>query len=168
MRILTDENERAILTSYADGKVVLEIGSYDGGSAIAMAQKANAVYCVDPFQEDTAGTEGRIAPSVFQFLKNTEPVANIFLLHGRSIDLLPLLKRSTFGFIFVDGSHHQKAATYDLIMAQRLIIPGGAVAVHDANWPGVRAAIDEVLTDHRGWTQTENYGGRLGVWRCRR
>lgn len=168
MRILTDDNERAILASYSKGKRVLEIGSYDGGSAIAMAREADSVYCIDPFQEDTAGTEGRINPSVFQFLKNTEPIANIFLLNGRSIDILPILGRSTFGFIFVDGSHHEKAATYDLVLAQRLIIPGGAVAVHDCNWPGVRYAIDERLTESRGWSQVENYGGRLGVWRCRR
>lgn len=173
-RALTTKEEHEILCKYAKEKMVLEIGSYDGASAIAMSRVARAVHCVDPFREDE-GTLGKIGPSAFRFINATEEIKNIVLHKGRSIDVLPLFRDDKFGFVFVDGSHAYKNARLDIGFAIALL--GGVIrarglhkgerehgcfAVHDWEWPSV----NEALMDYKHHFEIiEQYAGRLVVCR---
>ena len=139
MRELTAPSEQALLQQYGNG-IALEIGSYDGASAIALAKVCQSVHCVDPFLEDP-GTIGGVAPSVEQFLRNTGKYSNIHLHHGRSIEILSMFRSGLFDFAFVDGAHFFMAALWDILNCIRLVKTGGHIAVHDTDWPEVWRAI---------------------------
>lgn len=159
LRPFTTDKEQEILCKYAKNARVLEIGSYDGASAIAMAKVADSVYCIDPFIEDAAVNQN-IKPSISKFLINTLSIKNIHLLHGTNIEILPLLKPNHFGMVFVDGSHTYENASYDIIYARFLATE--TIAVHDCNWPGVSRAIQSLLGNH---DLIENYEDVLKIWR---
>lgn len=159
IRPFTTEVERSILCKYAKDATVLEIGSYDGASAIAMASVAQVVYCIDPFLEDKAVNQD-IKPSISKFLINTLRIKNIHLLHGTNMEILPLLRPNKFGMVFVDGSHTYENASYDLVYARLLATE--TIAAHDCNWPGVARAVQELMGNH---DLIENYEDVLKVWR---
>jgi predicted O-methyltransferase YrrM len=70
-----------------------------------------------------------------------------------------------YRLIFVDGAHDYPTCANDLRQAQRLLSPGGALAVDDVHptFPGVQRAVKEVLHN-----DLEREIGKIGVWRCPR
>lgn len=165
IRSLTSPEEQEILRKYASGRMVLEIGSYDGASALAMSEVAKKVHCVDPFREDR-GTVGKIGPSVFRFINATDDRDNIILHKGRSIDVLPFFKDHSFGFVFIDGSHAEEAASFDIGSAIRIIGHKGGrhIALHDFRWPSVFKALGGFMH----WLEVEEkFLDRLIVCRVR-
>lgn len=161
-RPFTSKEEQEILCRYAKGGTVLEIGSYDGASAMAMAKVAERVYCLDPFLEDPAVNQN-IYPSIAKFLINTIPYGNINLFFGTNREILPLLRPNAFTFVFVDGSHTYENALFDIYYAK--ILAREYLAIHDCNWPGVKRAIETTLPDGRSRFLVENYQNVLKVWR---
>lgn len=139
MRELTSEPEQALLQRYASG-IALEIGSYDGASAIALSAECQSVHCVDPFLEDP-GTQGAVGPSVEQFIKHTAKYGNIHLHYGKSVDILPMFRNQQFDFAFVDGAHFFMAALFDILSCIRLVRTGGHIAIHDTDWTDVANAM---------------------------
>lgn len=58
--------------------------------------------------------------------------------------------RGAVDFLFVDADHSYEAACDDIRDWYRYVRPGGIVAGHDYGqpmWPGVKRAVDEVLTE---------------------
>ena len=64
-------------------------------------------------------------------LESRFPSADISLIQGDSIAVLPELKASSFDLIFIDGGHSYETCLQDILNAQRLIAPGGAIFLDD-------------------------------------
>lgn len=130
-RALTTDAERDCLRSFAENGVVLEVGSYDGASALAMAESAEIVHCVDPFVNYGGDL---IEPSLERFLDATRrrrANGRIVLHLGRSDDVLPLMRDRAFTLVFIDGDHTAEQFRRDVAHGLRMLARGGTLAVHD-------------------------------------
>ncbi len=136
---------------------ILEIGTQEGASAVAMAiaMAHNGtpvdITCIDPFLPcgDNYGDE------TFQaFSKNigSTGLANgIRLLKSFSGLALGLLKEhnEAFDLILVDGSHKYEDVKSDFTLSLPLIRGGGYIWLHDyIYYEPVRRACDEVVVQH--------------------
>lgn len=145
-------NEGRTLALMADGRDVLEIGSFCGKSTICMAQTARSVVCVDPF--DGRATPGEGDRNTFgEFCDNLTRFGvrgPVEVCVGTSRDEIPKLCREgrRFDFVFIDGDHELGAVREDIRQAMSVLKPGGLLAFHDYRTPtnmGVTSAVNEFV-----------------------
>ena len=133
--------------------LILEIGSWAGGSAITWAEalkkhysSGGKVFCVDPWKcYDNIGQLSLVARKVMQKALMKEKIFNLFLhnikttnnddvirpLRGRSDEILPLLRPNQFDIIYIDGSHDYKDVLTDLNNSAPLLRDGGILCGDD-------------------------------------
>lgn len=114
------DDEAAMLRVLAEGKYVLEIGSFTGYSADIMADSAIRVDCVDPFVESE--------PTLF--INNLKNRSNVFLHIGTSSTIVPGLIPN-FDMVFIDGDHSYRGVQTDLDLAFDKVKFGGLIVCHD-------------------------------------
>lgn len=131
-----------------ESKVIIEVGCYLGRSTKCLADNTlGVVYAVDPWEKfypDNEGNKHCIEPNVYpQFQKNLQeeiqtgkviPVKEFFTYMPIKAD-----------FIFLDGDHREDSVSYDIEVAESMILKGGIIAGHDyghRDWPGVKKAVD--------------------------
>lgn len=148
------EAEGQALARLAEGRTVLEIGSYCGRSTICLAQTATHVTSIDPH-------DGRSLSHLVQTHSTLEANLNrygvrshVAIRVGTTRTVAPdLLEHQRFDLIFIDGAHDRESVQTDLEWAVRLLAPGGIIALHDyrvgqenegQDW-GVERAIDDFL-----------------------
>lgn len=122
------EAEGAALANFAQGKAVLEIGSYKGRSTICMAQTAKSVCSVDPFD---ARNVGEPAHTIREFYENIGRygVFDRVKAHVGLSGHVPL--EGQFDLAFIDGDHDYEAVLKDIAWCESMIAPGGLLAFHD-------------------------------------
>jgi SAM-dependent methyltransferase len=138
--------EGVALAELAEGKKVLEIGSYQGKSTICMAQTAESVFALDHHEGDicTDAQRNEDAPdntlaSISTHLAEWDVTDKVTLLVGDSQAVCPTLKDGAFDLCFVDGSHDGCSVYHDVTQALRLVRVGGVIALHDWHEDAVRA-----------------------------
>jgi hypothetical protein len=149
-------------------EVIIEVGTWHGGSAIRMAAETkrlgikSKIYCVDTwlgadeFWTTEAKTPDRDLKrrngwplAYFDFLGNVVAAGHTDVIH-------PLPMSSTVGarvlahykvkagLIYIDASHDYDDVRADIRNYLLLLSPGGVMFGDDLNWPGVgRAVADE-------------------------
>lgn len=113
----------------------LEIGVFGGGTLFFLREVAPQVqyFGVDLFEDlQTSSGNTHISgnyskEAVQQFLG-----PDVTLIKGDSSVVLPQL-RETFDLIFVDGNHRYDATKIDFENADRILAPGGIIALHNAS-----------------------------------
>lgn len=141
-------DEAKELWRLANGKRVLEIGSYCGCSTICLAQSAKAVVAVDYFDGRGTGSPG---DTLVAFKANVERygvASKITTAHPQDDSLLD--EPNQFDFAFVDGAHDYESVKRDIGRVLVVLRPGGLIAFHDyhsASDPGVTQAVDGLLSD---------------------
>jgi len=60
-------------------------------------------------------------------------------------------------FVFLDGDHGEYGVRADIMTWRDKVRPGGMLFIHDINWPGVRAAADEMIPGY--WIGSNNLAG---------
>lgn len=141
------EQEGRELAELAAGKMVLEIGSYCGRSTICLAQKARAVYAVDPFDGRATPVPADTLPTFRRNLQRYGVDDRVTPIRGTSAEVLPD-RAPVFDVVFVDGNHAYEAVREDIRLARTVLRPGGLLVFHDyasACDPGVKQAVDEML-----------------------
>jgi predicted O-methyltransferase YrrM len=141
------EAEGRKLAELARGKKVLEIGSFEGRSTICMAQAAEEVDCIDPF--DARSTLVNPQNTLSRFLDNLEAyrVGGVHYYVGTTADVAPRMKPG-YDLVFIDGDHSAAALAVDVEHALRLVKPDGLLAFHDyrsRNDPDVAPAVHALL-----------------------
>lgn len=146
--------EGALLAACADGKTVLEIGSYCGRSTICLAQTALSVDAVDPF-------DGRATPepgtTLAEFIHNITAYGvaeKVHLHNGTSDEIGPTLE-AKYDLVFIDGDHSYLNVRNDIEWALRLLKPDGHIAFHDYRHSlpdamrdfGVNMAVNDLLSE---------------------
>ncbi len=137
---------------------ILEIGTQEGASAVAMALAMQhngstpSITCVDPFLP-CGDNNGEVTLQAFYRNINAGGFSeNIRLLKTMSDIALPSLidRRERFDLILVDGSHQYRHVKSDLINSLQLVNPGGYIWMHDyIFYESVRSACDEVLNKRK-------------------
>jgi predicted O-methyltransferase YrrM len=129
MQIGADQGQlMAMLVQLAGAKRCLEIGTYTGYSALAVAlalPEDGRVVCCDVSEEWTA--VGR------PFWKKAGVENKIDLRIGPALDTLKTLA-GPFDFIFIDADKENYAAYYERCLA--LARPGGLIVVDNVLWSG--------------------------------
>lgn len=148
--LMTEEG--LALAELADGKQVLEIGSYCGRSTVCMAKTAAHVTACDYF--DGRGTP-RPQNTLAIFNANIERygLADKVTTHHPD-DELP---EEEFDLVFIDGAHDYESVAADIRKALLAIKTDGLLAFHDyrvkpgefdSGWdPGVTQAVNELIAD---------------------
>jgi hypothetical protein len=150
------EAEGAELARLAEGKVVLEIGSYAGRSTICLARGAVSVGAVDTFDGRGTPAEGQTFELFRANLRRYGVEDRVAVHRGTSAEMLPLLP-PVYDLVFIDGSHDYESVKADVGLALGKLKPGGLLAFHDyrtfpgesdGRWdPGVTRAVNELLAD---------------------
>jgi predicted O-methyltransferase YrrM len=153
-------NEAAILAIYARDRVVFEIGCYQGRSTVAMAPLARHVYCIDHFHPDSVGqgydpdTPGVRA----EFDKNTSEWADKITVFEMTSHEAAKRNWPSLGMIFIDGGHEYDTVTHDIAAFIKYLVPGGIIALHDTDKPGVAQALEESTLIRDDWEELRGLG----------
>lgn len=155
-------NVEAIWLNYHAAQItegcIVEIGSYQGKSTIALALNASVpVYAIDPHHahtdevgavfgpEDRPIFDANIAQAGLQ--ERVYPI-NLTSDHARQGWQQPI------GLLFVDGAHNEEQVSQDVFGWLRHLLPGGLLAIHDRSWP----AIERVLSTLDEYPYIQRYG----------
>ncbi len=144
------EEEGRLLARLAEGKEVLEIGSWCGRSTVWMARTAKRVYCIDPFDSRTTLRLPRDTLNEFLASLSRYGVRDkVGYFVGESQDALPEAPRQ-FDFAFIDGAHDRVHIEQDVRLCLRVLRPRGLIAFHDYSSPlpgdaDVRRVVDGLL-----------------------
>lgn len=133
-------------------RLICEVGSWLGASAINMAQLAPeaTVYCVDTWKGSREHAGMHFLPTLYEsFLSNVRD-------NGLQSRVLPLRMTSAEGYhklkgdglvfdlIYIDGSHEYDDVKQDLAMYWELLRTGGIMLGDDFNeWGTVQRAVNE-------------------------
>lgn len=158
-----DKDEAKLLFDTAKSTTgpLVEVGSYQGRSAMLLGQLGRLLYCIDPwddnFHSDLSGEE-----ICQRFMKNINsiPEMRVVPLRGRIEEYQPMLG---IGFVYLDGDHTYRGTLNQIEWA--LGCKPQAIALHDVNDSGggleVKTAALELLGP---WQRRVN---RLAVWRLK-
>lgn len=134
---------------------IVEIGSWKGRSAIAMAANTlGLVYCVDTWSGHLEASEHFSQECFRDFLRNTKPFTNIMPVPHESTHAAAIFSRFRFRFdmIFVDGRHDAEGVERDLAAWMPLLSIGGILCGHDYgrwDWPDVATVVDRMIPNFR-------------------
>jgi len=150
------EIEGRELGRLAEGKTVLEIGSYCGRSTVCLAQTAEHVFAVDPFDGRATPTPGETLAAFNRNVARYGVADRVTVRKGTAAEVVPTLP-AVFDLVFIDGDHSYESVRADIDAAKTVLRPGGLLAFHDyrrtpgecdGRWdPGVTRAVDELIGD---------------------
>lgn len=127
--------------------LIIEVGSYQGRSTVAMAANTDAnVWAIDRWN----------GPATPQSTTNVDDSDyNIFLSNTEDLCITPIRKTSLEAakdvpwraeMIFIDGSHDYESVKADILAWRQHVGPDGLLCGHDYGiWPGVKQAVDELF-----------------------
>lgn len=134
------------LARLAEGKVVLEVGTFCGRSTLAMAPKARKIICVDTFEGyPSPGMSDTLGEAMVNI--NRSPHRNkIVVMKGSQESVLPNMDLSGVGLVFYDADHSEESTALGISLLEQAGLPKSAtIAFHDYHDfdPGVVAAVDQ-------------------------
>jgi predicted O-methyltransferase YrrM len=159
--------------SRRSGLLVLEIGSFEGRSAIFWLEflPQSRVTCIDKF----VGTKRDFTAIEARFDRNVAAYGDrIRKIKGRSAEVLPALASAgeLFDLIYIDGSHRRDDVMVDCILTWQLLRPGGIVVfddyLHEMEKPPAtrpKDAIDTFLSWHAAEIEELSRGYQIIVRR---
>lgn len=172
--------EAAVLTEYAAGGLVLELGSFAGRSTVVLARSARLVVAVDhhrgspehqpggaAFVEGSLDRDG-LVDSSFQFLRNLTDYGvreRVIPVVGRGLEAIALMKDELFDLAFIDADHSEEA-TYALgAAAARVVRAEGWLLFHDCNELPVARAVARLAQE---WSvEIVECGGSIAGFKVR-
>lgn len=98
--------------------IVIEIGSYAGGSTFTLAEIANEVLCIDPIDRWKPGQY----ENIIKFVGNSNDVVE---------DVKKYLGRRRAAVLVIDGDHSEQGVLDDYNNYLPLVKKGGAIVFHD-------------------------------------
>jgi predicted O-methyltransferase YrrM len=124
---------QTLLAEYRDrpGLKMLEIGSYEGASALwflehVLTDATATLVCVDTFFSSE--------PRFDHNMKLSGLAGKVAKLKGLSEELVPQLPLESFDLIYVDGGHKAINVLMDAVLAWRRLKPGGIIIFDDYLW----------------------------------
>lgn len=142
------EEEAAELAKLAEGKVVLEVGTFCGRSALAMAATARKVFCVDNFMGyyDRGTGMSDVRDEALGNFDRARTGRKIVVLQGSQEDVLPKMNLADVEMVFYDADHSRDATARGIRLLQAAGLPSIATWVfhdYDRKNLGVMTAVND-------------------------
>jgi predicted O-methyltransferase YrrM len=168
-RTMHAPEEAAVLEELArDARVVVEIGVYEGSSALELVRVMPAgaeLHLIDPFVDESGwalpagwgATESATRRVVARAAGRRGDPPQIHWHVERSQDVGRAWVGAPVDLVFIDGDHSPPAVREDWDVWHPHVPAGGHVAFHDANGrsPGPSAVVDELFHSEQpvaGWS----------------
>jgi len=160
------EEAGALASLAADARVVVEIGVYEGSSALVLVRAmapGSRLHLIDPFVDESGwalpagwGATERATRRVVARAAALREAPQIEWHVERSQDVGRSWDRGPVDLVFIDGDHSPGAVREDWDVWHPHVKSGGHVAFHDANRrsPGPSAVVNELFysaTAVTGW-----------------
>jgi len=122
------------LIAGAPGVKILEVGSFEGRSAVwwlehVLGGRGSMLTCVDPWNwPDHPDAYERFKDNVDPWLEKVEIVAH------ESRRALGFMPDESYDVVYVDGSHEGRDACLDVLMSVPLLKVGGLLICDDYDW----------------------------------
>ncbi len=175
---LTKRSELELLARLArtmpDGAVVVEVGSYQGRSTLAIAEGLDAVsdatlVAVDTFAGDPAWSD-RTAPDEGRaiFDRNTAEVSFLQVIQRGSVTAAEQVADASVDWVFIDALHDYRSVIADIRAWAPKLKPDGLLSGHDWGRHGVSDAVlaffplEQIEVQHSIWMTRAMPRLRLG------
>lgn len=123
--------------------VIVEIGSFKGGSTILLAKgskkyKKRKVYAIDPFTLDIKILKNKIKVSekniypIFKKNINNEKIADWIIPIVQTSEKIANKWNKPISLLWIDGGHQYQSVKKDYLSFRNYLIKGGIVAFHDS------------------------------------
>ena len=129
------------LAADAGGGAIVEVGSYRGKSAVALAwgvrdaARGTPVYCIEPHRPFTGVYGGRFGPedrdAFYRVMRETGAFREVALVNLSSEDLTPAWN-TPVALAFIDGDHRHAEVRRDFESWDPHMLLGGCIAFDDA------------------------------------
>jgi predicted O-methyltransferase YrrM len=142
------------------GRVIVEIGTYRGRSAVALALGSLAgpqarVYAIDPHAPFVGVFGGHFGPedqaALYRNLTRAGVGHVVAVLCATSQAMARGWPERNVGLLWVDGDHSEAGVRGDYQAWRPHLAPGAVLAFHDADAPGVAALLADLDRDP-AWT----------------
>jgi predicted O-methyltransferase YrrM len=152
---LVSSTERAFLFCLIRAmkpQAVVEIGTAFCGTAelIARALLENGtglLYTTDPFGA------GRAPPIIGKWPERLRDVTRFYPLSSMDFFIMLSEAKTPLDIAFIDGDHDFEFAYFDVLMAGRLLRPGGIMIIDNSNQTGPYYAAAQFLHDNPDWIE---------------
>jgi len=131
-----------------DGSVIVEVGSHLGATScmLALGNKNNKIFCVDPWKNETM-PEG-LRDTFPEFKHNTKDFSNITPLRGTSEDVVKTFNEK-IDFLFIDGDHSYEAVKKDVFNWLPKCKENAIIAFHDVGPVGsIEYGVNKVIQEY--------------------
>ena len=157
-RLMSDEDVaeyRRLLNTVPDGSLVVELGSFDGGSLVSLADTINEkklqIAVVDLFNQamtEDFNDRGQMLGSRESCLDNLRQVGiNPLVVLKKTEDVVKWLTETNRrpSMVFIDTDHEYGPVKNDIELLTPLVMPGGIISGHDyyPHHPGCVKAVNE-------------------------
>lgn len=141
---------------------IVEIGSYRGRSAIALAKDSTvSVYCIDPHPTYVDGMGGSFgSKDKRMFIENIVKVGlheRISIVNFKS-DQAAAGWTEPIGLLWIDGDHSFDQTSRDILNWTPHLVGNGIVAIHDKSYIEVKRAL-QILEDDFMFERIQSVGG---------
>lgn len=143
-----------IIEEISENETILEIGCFKGRSTcylmeLAVKSKKNInIICIDHF---LGSVEHENETNLFNLFKNNIEKAYykypIQVLKGNSKKMHEFIKNESIYACMIDASHEYEDVKSDILNFLPKIKKGGIICGDDYDWPGVTAAVQEILKE---------------------
>jgi cephalosporin hydroxylase len=152
---------------------VVEVGVWMGKSLLFLHEQMRSlnkdatIFAVDTWRGSTIGGEhmqqvvggnhyGFVWHKFVKNIKSNAPVNSIFPMCISSVEASRYFEDKSLFAVFIDADHSYESVKADISAWRTKIQPGGVIAGHDYDWPGVTKAAKEafpegLLVDRNVW-----------------
>lgn len=140
----------ALAADVPGAQAIVEIGSYRGGSAIALALGAeqgwgSRVYAVDPHAAFVGARGATFGPAdqaaLYANVTRLGLGERIFVVSLPSTAAARAWNQRDIGLLWIDGDHRYEAVRQDLEAWYPHVVDGGVIALHDTDYDEVQRAV---------------------------
>ena len=144
MEIVSDTDRRSVLfscepyfdlimkTVHPGSKVIIEIGTANGCSALYLSQYADHVYTFDV-------TECKVKYDLWLEFGVTDKITSFVVKDSEAVEKLS--QSIDYDLVFIDGDHSYEGVAKDIQIFKKC----GRLIFHDVGNPGIRMAIDDLV-----------------------
>jgi cephalosporin hydroxylase len=140
-----------LVKTLPDNSLIVEAGSYIGGSIVTLAAallaRGHTIWSAESFTGNLDNTvDGWLLPALKKYVQNTKsnlPFLNINIAQLPGQFAASMFEDESIDFMFIDGDHSTEAVLRDIEIWLPKVKTGGILAGDDIEWVSVKQAVEQ-------------------------